>query len=117
MSRAQERTEASQFAMDEVEPAVITRSDPTRIEIQWSDGHRSAYTTARLRGLCPCAQCVDEVTGRRVHDPGSVPADLEHRDVQLVGNYAITIQFADGHATGIFPFRFLRQSDPDAPAG
>jgi len=30
-----------------------------------------------------------------------------------VGNYAITIYFADGHSTGIFPYRFLRENDPN----
>ncbi len=101
--------------MDEFQPLTITRSNPARIDVEWSDGHKTGYTTAELRGLCPCAQCVDEVTGRRVHDPASVPEDLIHRDVQLVGNYAIAIEFGDGHSTGIFPFRFLRRNDSTAP--
>ena len=49
-----------------------------------------------------------------------VPGDLVHSDVRLVGNYGLAIRFADGHDTGIFPFRFLRDRDPgpDAdPAG
>ncbi len=66
----------------------------------------------QLRGLCPCAACVNELTGRRMHDPKSVPSDLETRDVNLVGHYAITIAFSDGHSTGIFPFAFLREHDP-----
>ena len=70
------------------------------------------YTTAELRGLCPCAHCVDELTGVRRHDPASVPADLVHSDVRLVGNYALAIRFGDGHDTGIFPFSYLRENDP-----
>ena len=47
-----------------------------------------------------------------MHDPASVPADLTHADVRMVGNYALTMRFSDGHDTGIFPFRFLREHDP-----
>lgn len=99
----------------ETRPLTIRRSDPSRIEIDWADGHTSVYAAAALRALCPCAACVDELTGIRTHDPATVPADLEQRDVRMVGNYAITVRFSDGHDTGIFPFAFLRQNDPKAP--
>jgi ATP-binding protein involved in chromosome partitioning len=98
--------------MPSFHPTVIRRSDPSRIEVEWDDGHVTRYTAADLRGLCPCAQCVNEVTGRRIHDPRSVPADLRQDNVTLVGNYAIAIRFSDGHQTGIFSFRFLRENDP-----
>ena len=98
--------------MSDVQPKVIRRSDPTRIEIDWSDGRRSTYTTPQLRGMCPCARCVNELTGVRMHDPRSVPPDLVHTDVRMVGNYAISLRFSDGHDTGIYPFPYLRESDP-----
>ena len=99
--------------MTEFAPKVIRRTDPACIEVEWHDGHTSVLPTPLLRGLCPCAQCVNEHTGVRMHDPASVPAELTHQGVQLVGNYAITIQFSDGHSTGIFPYQFLRESDPN----
>ena len=94
------------------QPLVITKSDPTRLEVEWADGHRTRYSTRELRGLCPCARCVNEVTGARMHDPATVAADLTHSDVRFVGNYALALRFSDGHDTGIFPFRFLREHDP-----
>ena len=94
------------------QPLVIRRSDPARLEIEWDDGQKTVYTTAQLRGLCPCAACIDELSGVRRHDPASVPPDLVHEDVRMVGNYAITLRFADGHDTGIFPFPYLRENDP-----
>ena len=97
--------------MASIQPRVITKSDPTRLVIEWDDGHRTEYSTPELRGLCPCAACVNELTGQRMHDPKSVPADLETREVSLVGHYAVTIAFSDGHSTGIFPFAFLREND------
>ena len=93
-------------------PTVIRRSDPTRVEIEWGDGHRSSFTPAELRGLCPCAQCVDEVSGIRRHDPTRVPADLTQSDLQMVGHYAVSLRFSDGHHTGIYTFPYLRENDP-----
>ena len=90
--------------MVSIQPQVITRSDPSKIVIEWADGHETTYRTAELRAICPCANCVDEVSGVRTHDPESVPAELTHRDVQLVGNYAISLVFSDGHQTGIYTF-------------
>ena len=93
---------------------VIQRSDPARLAIEWADGHTTVYAPAQLRRLCPCAQCVNEVTGQRMLDPATVPQDLTQGDVRLVGNYALALRFSDGHDTGIFPFRFLRENDPGA---
>jgi DUF971 family protein len=97
-------------------PKVIRRSDPTRVEIEWSDGRTTVYTPAQLRGLCPCAACVSETTGRRMNDPASVPADLRQSDLAMVGNYAITMFFSDGHHTGIYTFEYLREHDPQGDA-
>jgi DUF971 family protein len=98
--------------MQSLSPKIIRRSDPTRVEIEWSDGRTSVYTPALLRGLCPCAQCVSEATGKRTIDPARVPADLQQADLAMVGNYAITMRFSDGHHTGIFTFEYLRANDP-----
>jgi len=98
--------------MPSFHPTVIRKSDPARIDVEWDDGHMTSFPTAELRRLCPCAQCVNEMTGARMLDPKTVPDDLTQVDVALVGNYAITVQFADGHQTGIFTFRFLRENDP-----
>ena len=100
--------------MNPFQPLVVRRSDPTRVEIEWADGHTPVYAAAQLRGVCPCAGCVNEVTGKRMHDPHAVPAELTQSDLRFVGNYAIALRFSDGHDTGIFPFPFLRDHDPQA---
>lgn len=98
--------------MTSAQPKVITGSDPTLVRIEWTDGHVTTYSTPQLRGLCPCAGCVNEVTGVRTHDPVGVPDDLTHEKLRLVGNYALTLRFSDGHDTGIFTFIALRRDDP-----
>ncbi|MCB9914724.1 MAG: DUF971 domain-containing protein [Planctomycetes bacterium] len=100
--------------MPPYQPKAITRSDPRRVLIEWTDGRRSEFSAADLRRVCPCAQCVSETTGVRMHDPATVPDDLEQQGLQLVGNYAISMRFSDGHGTGIFTFDALRALDERA---
>lgn len=97
---------------DATRPVRIGRHDPERIVLEWADGHTTVYRAAELRRLCPCAQCVHELTGRRLLDPDGVPEDLTQEDVRLVGRYAIAVRFSDGHETGIFTFPALRENDP-----
>lgn len=89
-------------------PKVITKSDPRRLVIEWTDGITTELSARELRDVCPCAHCVDEHTGRRRYDPARTPADIETRDVRLVGHYALAIGFSDSHDYGIFPWPMLR---------
>ena len=91
-------------------PRIITKSDPALLVIEWSDGVETNLSAPELRAICPCAHCVDELTGRRVHDPTSVPQDLLTESVALVGHYALAIRFSDGHDTGIYTFDLLRRA-------
>ena len=50
------------------------------IVIMWDDGHRSPYSHRFLRLRCPCASCVDEMTGRPTLDPDTVPPDVRAID-------------------------------------
>jgi DUF971 family protein len=46
----------------------------------------------------------------RLDSATELPAEeLTLRDARLVGQYAIALEFASGHATGIYTFRYLRQ--------
>ena len=78
------------------------------IGIIWKDGHESFYAARDLRGLCPCAACVDEVTGRRILDPSQVQADVQPRLWNGVGHYGVQFVWSDGHTTGIYSHTFLR---------
>ncbi len=91
-------------------------SDGKVLRLHWEDGKRTASTARALRLACPCAACVDEWTNARTLDPASVPETLTLREVVPVGNYALSITFSDGHATGIYPWAMLREVTERAPA-
>jgi DUF971 family protein len=86
--------------------------DGTRLRIQWKDGHESQFAPRALRIACPCAGCVDEMTGKRILQPESVPADIHPLAIEYVGRYALLFRWSDGHSTGIYPFQFLRELCP-----
>lgn len=74
------------------------------LEIQWADGHRSSYPHEILRGYCPCASCQGH-SGTITFQSGG---NLELRDIEQVGNYALSFTWGDAHGSGIYTFRFLR---------
>ncbi len=91
------------------------------VDIVWSDGHSSHYDFPYLRDNCPCALCNDEreKKARIGGGAGTTAAALPMfkprttaRSAAAVGNYAIQIEFSDGHATGIFSFDHLREICP-----
>ncbi len=79
------------------------------LTIEWRDGVVSHYPFLALRNSCPCASCVDEMTGEKVLDPKNIQQDIHIKSCDYVGNYAIRIDWSDGHNTGIYAFRFLRE--------
>jgi ATP-binding protein involved in chromosome partitioning len=98
---------------DEVGP----NEDGTRLRISWRDGAESSYAPRALRLACPCAACVEEMTGRPILDPASVAADVHPRSIDYVGRYALRFVWSDGHSTGIYPFDYLRRMADEGRAG
>ena len=90
-------------------PRDIEKVDDDALRIAWEDGHKSEYSFRFLRQNCPCAVCRDEWSGERLMDPERVPVDLKAGKAELVGNYALSFAFSDGHGTGIFSFEALRK--------
>ncbi len=78
------------------------------LRLRWADGHDQTLADRDLRLACSCAQCREEITGRRLLDPASVPLDLRITRIWSVGNYALGMDFSDGHSTGIYTFKVLR---------
>jgi DUF971 family protein len=81
-----------------------------RLRLTWSDAHSAEYPYDYLRGYCPCAGC-QGYGHMQIHYHQPTVA-VTASEIQPVGNYAISIHWSDGHATGIYRFDFLRQICP-----
>ena len=105
------------------------------VDITWSDGHSSHYDFTYLREECPCAMCNDERAKREAGKEADERLKKEHPTsstapalsspllpmfkpklraaaAQPMGNYALQIDFNDGHKAGIFSFDYLRTICP-----
>lgn len=92
------------------------------LQIEWSDGRTDQIPLKTLRDACPCATCVSSASGDDA--PGEsagaqVSLDLPILDLaaarpltisglEPMGNYAYSINFSDGHNTGIYTLEHLR---------
>jgi ATP-binding protein involved in chromosome partitioning len=79
------------------------------ISIEWSDAHLGQYQARDLRLACRCAACVDEWTHQTLVKPELVPQNVKPKGIEVMGNYAIHIDWSDGHNTGIYTYDFLRE--------
>ena len=91
------------------------RREGDGLVVEWADGLRRRLPFALLRKSCPCASCNEERA--KPPDPFKV---LSQQEVGAIGNlqivamprrglYAYQIAWNDGHDTGIFTLKFLRE--------
>lgn len=88
------------------------------LAIKWDDGRESFISLEKLRRACPCAGCKGEmdVMGNLYKGPEQklTPTAFELRQLVPVGTYAVQPVWADGHATGIYSFDYLRRVAEEA---
>lgn len=92
-----------------IEPEEIKIIDNGRVTILWPDGHQGIHKAYSLRVGCPCASCVDEDSGDRIVDPKRIPLNIQVMDFTMIGRYAVALKFTDGHSTGLYAFKYLRE--------
>jgi len=99
-------------------PTSIARvADPAAagaIEIGWSDGRRAVYSPRLLRDACPCATCREARAAPAPPPLLQVLTPAETRPLAItamkpVGQYAYSIEFSDGHSSGIYTLDYLRE--------
>jgi ATP-binding protein involved in chromosome partitioning len=68
----------------------------------WSDGSEGRFSPYELRNRCECAQCIDEITGEKLLDAGTVPLTITINKVHRIGRYGLNFHFSDSHQSGIY---------------
>lgn len=88
----------------QVSDIVLDRS--SHLQVSYDDGVEARFAIDVLRQLCPCAAC----RGRREQGlDASSATSIEAVDADLHGNWGIAIRWSDGHDTGIYSWRQLRE--------
>ena len=106
----------------EITPVKLDLKKDQKLDIDWQDGKHCTYTLSLLRTMCPCAQCkgVRESAAKKPKTslnilPGNFVSNIVATGAEMVGNYAIRIDWSDDHGSGIYSFQYLREISP--PAG
>ena len=95
--------------------SVRVQNSPTEIRIHHSNGVQYAIHPYHLRRGCRCAICYDEYNGI-ARSTLQVPKDVHAQQIKQVGNYALYIKWSDGHATGFFPFVYVKELSEAYPS-
>ena len=109
-------------------PIRLNLKKDERLEIDWRDGKKSVYSITYLRSMCPCAVCKGVRAGHGGHPPaiqtvapkktsltilpGNYAQPLSALSAELVGNYALRIDWSVDHGSGIYSFEYLREISP-----
>ncbi len=89
----------------------LQKIDAKTLGITWQDGLQRFIPVRQLRLKCPCAKCVDEMTGKILLVSQLVPIDVHPVKIEPVGLYALKVFWSDGHDTGMYTFKMLRELD------
>eukprot|EP00039_Didymoeca_costata_P013364 m.202207 g.202207 ORF g.202207 m.202207 type:complete len:476 (-) comp15750_c0_seq11:1667-3094(-) len=84
------------------EDAPSVTFDPSLGVMIKSGSSHGSVNAAKLRISCMCAQCVDEITGKRLIK--TTHPNIQALGISKKGNYAVEIEWSDGHSS-IFPFK------------
>jgi len=97
------------MATSSITPREIGRSGKHDVLVRWRDDRETVFPARFLRLACPCASCIEEMTGRKILKDSDVPEDVHPLAITAVGQYAIKIHWSDGHNSGIFTWERLDQ--------
>lgn len=106
-------------------PVRIDLKKDEGLTIEWADGVTSFYPILHLRRMSPSAEAREQrkelarnpltvLKTSGAAGTGAAGGALRAVSAELVGNYALRIAFSDGHRTGIYSWRYLREIDPGA---
>ncbi|MDP3981505.1 MAG: DUF971 domain-containing protein [Chlamydiota bacterium] len=86
-----------------MKPKTVQLFPSDELGILWDTSHESVYSSRYLRRNCPCARCTESENPELSVDIGQ----YRITSVSGVGHYALGVQWADGHSTGIYSYEYL----------
>jgi len=86
-------------------PTLSYLSEEHAIQVGGMD--EGTLSPAELRRECRCAACVEELTGKQILNPESIPESIRPMNISPTGNYAVSVDWSDGHKS-LYPYRQIR---------
>lgn len=87
-------------------PTNINLHQKSRVlEIEFDDGNSFKYTTEFLRVYSPSAEVAGHGPGQEVLQVGK--SDVNIKDIEPVGMYAVKLVFDDNHDSGLYSWQYL----------
>ena len=75
--------------------------------VTFDDGRTFEYTHEYLRVHSPSAEVKGHGPGQETLQTGK--EEVEIREIEPVGHYAVRLVFSDGHNTGLYTWTYLRE--------
>jgi DUF971 family protein len=86
---------------------LLVSKDRRQLTVSFDDGSVYRLGAEMLRVLSPSAEVQGHGPSQKVTVPGK--RNVTIRSMMATGNYAVRIVFDDGHDSGIFTWRYLKE--------
>jgi DUF971 family protein len=94
-------------AKHDIESVEVDRQ--SHVEVLFEDGVRARFELGPLRLACPCADCNAKRTrGQAVQPAVEGGGAITITDAELSGAWGLSLDWSDGHSTGIYAWEKLR---------
>lgn len=94
--------------------AISADRSAEKLTIKWNTGEEAQIPFDLLRNSCPCASCRGGHANMKKEPDASMfvipimdSGKTKLSDIKMVGSYAISIVWEDGHKDGIFNWDYL----------
>ncbi|MFN0085825.1 MAG: DUF971 domain-containing protein [Blastocatellia bacterium] len=98
------------ISSDAFPESIELTDDDSILRIEWDDGHVSRWPLDSLRAACSCAMCQGHHPSQSLNLKPEQFSGIRVTDMAPVGRYAYHIVWSDGHDTGIYTLKMLRES-------
>ncbi|RME60180.1 MAG: DUF971 domain-containing protein [Candidatus Dadabacteria bacterium] len=96
-------------------PLLCRKISETKLLVVWPENKEVVIPSRLLREKCPCAQCKDKKKQKDNSPKTSLKIISNTLEEQIsiqriwpVGNYALGIEWKDGHSSGIYRWNLLK---------
>lgn len=85
----------------------VRKINPHQVSI-FLDGKENIYSYSDLQKRCPCARCVDPVSGISIVDEERLSKMVQASKIEEIGNYGLRFHFNSGCKQGIYTWEHLQ---------